>query len=206
MRKQRGGGILDFFRTVGPAGIGPAGPSITINWSNIFALITFFAIITVFALVGVYFGGKQRSDEPASQAGGATGPPMSNLPGQIVISNILGAPSAGQAIVYFSKKEAAGTTCDDCTVQFDVTLTYKGGSPQQEPKFITLTAPISSGTLLIPYGESPSGFSPLQPGHMGPTAAPTSVLIKVDARVMSRENPAMKGGLTTFSKTIPYIA
>lgn len=171
---------------------------------GIFVLIILSGIGTL-----VYFmlnNLKNTGGQPSSEGGGAVGPPTSSLPGQIVISNILGAPSAGQAIVYFSKKESVGTTCDDCNVQFDVTLTYSGGSPQQEPKYITLTAPISSGTLLIPYGESASGFSPLQPGHMGPTAPPTSVLIKVDARVMSRENPAMKGGLTTFSKTIPYTA
>ena len=173
-------------------------------------IIGFFGLVILTGIGAiVYFMLKnlKKTDEPSSSGGGgAVGPPTSSLPGQIVISNILGAPSAGQAIVYFSKKEAAGTTCDDCNVQFDVTLTYKGGSPQQEPKIITLTAPISSGTLLIPYGESASGFSPLQPGRMGPTAPPTSVLIKVDARVMSKENPAMKGGLTTFSKTIQYTA
>lgn len=212
MRKYRGGGILDYFRTITP-GVAGSGPLLIIQWNNIFAIIAFLAIIGIIIGVAIYFRKTPSDSEPSSQGGGGgsssggeVGPPMSKLPGQVVISNILGAPSAGQAIAYFSKKEASGTTCDDCDVEFDVTLTYKGGSPQQDPKFMKLTAPINSGTLLIPYGESASGFSPLQPGHMGPTAQPTSVEIKLDARVMSKENPNMKGGLTSFSKTIPYTA
>jgi hypothetical protein len=206
--RKRGGGILDYFRTVGPAG-GPAGPTIGINWTNIFLTFLLIGMLIGFIILIVYFTTKSRDSEPSTPdggKGGSVGPPMSNLPGEVVISNILAAPSAGQAILYFSKKEAAGTTCDDCNVQFDITLTYKGGSPQQEPKLITLTAPVNSGTLLIPYGESAGGFSPLQPGHMGPTTQPTSVTIKADARVMSKENPNMKGGLTTLTKSVPYTA
>lgn len=209
--RKRGGGILDYFRTVGPAGIGPGGPSISIKWGNLTLTILF--ILLLGGLIGliVYFTTTSSDSQPSTSGGGgggggSVGPPMSKLPGEVVISNILGAPSAGQAILYFSKKEASGTTCDDCNVQFDVTLTYKGGSPPQPSKILTLTAPLNSGTLLIPYGESAGGFSPLQPGHMGPSTAPTSVLIKVDARVISNENPSMRGGLTTLSKSIPYTA
>lgn len=203
MRKQRGGG---FFYTMVQGAAGALYPEI--NWGNIGLVLLLLIVIGGAIAAIVYALTKPKTGSGSSNSGPSgypVGPPMNREPGRVDIAAIAQGPSAGQAIVYFSKHESAGTTCDTCQVKFDLIMTYTGGSPKQADKYDSITAPINAGTVMIPYGTSTSNFGPLTPGGSN-TVPPTSVRINVTARVIDPTNPNMLGAPTTFSKTIPYTA
>jgi len=196
MAKRRGGGLFK--------------DDITGAWTPFGNIMFAIAGVVVLGLLGLglYFILKDFQPTRGEDAGPEkhkTGPGTDTLPGKVNIAEILNAPSAGQAILYFSKHEEAGTTCDTCNVQFDVDLTYTGGSPSQPPKHEVVMAPLNSGTVIIPYGQPSSGFSPVTPGS-NTAQPPTSVVVAVTARVVSNANPSLKGAATSFSKTIPYAS
>jgi hypothetical protein len=201
MPRKRGGG---FFTTTVPALL-PGGVATTVvNWKNIIFLILGIIILGVIIGVSVWAGTRPKKDEKGTDGGGgAVGPKYSDLPGRITIAEVAQAPSSGQAIIYFSKAEAAGTTCDVCTAEFDINLTYTGGTPQQPPVYKMITAPSTSGVVTFDYSvftpPPPTGAQNIQIN----TSPPTQVQIDITVRSITPQGRA--GGSTTFSKTIPYV-
>lgn len=175
--------------------------------------LTWVSIILIFVLVvGVVLAivlpltlGKKDHDKHEQPSGGGAVAPMSNLPGRITIAEVAQAPSAGQGIIYFSQDQAAGTVCESCTAQFDINLSYSGGQPTPESTFKTVTSPSTSGVVTFDYSVSGSGFNPLTPGG-NTTTPPNQVTVQITARSISSQDPTKKGGSTSFSKTIPYVA
>lgn len=163
------------------------------------SLIAIAVIILIIGVsVGIYYGvtGSSNHSDNDHKKLNPVGPDINKLPGTIDIVSVGQAPSAGQAIVYFSKHEAEGTTCDTCEVEFSVNLNYTGGS-NVTPVTKTINAPLNSGTMIIPYWIS------IKPaGHPAP---PTSVQIDITARVVDSTNPSNKGRPISYSKTLPYI-
>ncbi len=175
------------------------------NWSNIFiTIITVLVVLGVIVLILMLVLRHPKESEPAPSGGGAVAP-MSNIPGPLTIAEVAQAPSAGQAIIYFSQDRVAGAACDTCTAQFDINLSYSGGQPTPGPIFRTVTAPSTSGVVTFDYSVSGSGFSPLTPGGSTSTP-PNQVGVKITARSISSQDPTKKGSPTSFSKTIPYVA
>lgn len=163
-------------------------------------------IILVSVGLGLYYGmrhGDRPSEAPKS-GGGAVAPPYSKRPGRVNIAEVAQAPSAGEAIIYFSQAEEGGVVCDTCTAEFGINITYTGGSPPQEPKYQTVTSPATSGVARFTYGTSAGGFSPLTPGGSN-ASPPTSMQIDITARSMV-PGTGTSGGSTSFSKTLPYVA
>ena len=198
MTRKRGGGFF-WTKTDVPGGVSVT----TINWKNIILLIIGIVILGVIIGVSVWAGTRPKDEKRSDdRGGGSVGPKYSGLPGRITIAEVVQAPSSGQAIIYFSKAEAGGTTCDVCTAEFNVNLTYIGGTPQQPPAYKMITAPSTTGIVTFDYGVPTSGFDPLQPGNVI-SSPPTQVQIDVTSRSITPEGKA--GGPTTFSKTIPYV-
>ena len=199
MVKRRGGAIIDFFRTVDPT----TGSS-SITTLSIILIIILIAGILLAIVLPFVLGKKDTSSSSQPTGGGTVAPPMSTIPGKITIAQVAQAPSAGQAIIYFSQAQASGSVCDTCTATFDINMTYTGGSPSQPPSFKTVTASATSGTVLFDYGFSQGPFSPITPGGSN-TVPPTSVSLQITARSTNPQTGAI-GSPTTFSKTIPYVA
>jgi hypothetical protein len=194
---RRGGGI---FRTA-PDPITGATKLTTLSVVLILILVVGVVLAIVLPLTLL----KPKDESTEQTGGGAVGPGFSKLPGRITIAELTQAPSAGQGIIYFSQAQAAGTVCDTCTAIFDISITYSGGNPQQEPVTKTVSAPSTSGTVTFDYGVPEPRFNPLQPG-VANTTPPTQVQIDVTARSVSSQDPSKKSGATSFSKTIPYVA
>jgi len=153
--------------------------------------------VMIYVLIKV-FGKKE---EPEHSKGHAVAPPISKQPGRINVAEVAQSPSAGQAIIYFSQAEAAGTTCESCTASFDIQMSYSGGMPVPAPSFQTVTTSPANGTVTFDYSV------PTQTGGTtGPQPTPpNSVSFSITARSINPETGAT-GLTTTFSKTIPYIA
>lgn len=197
MAKRRGGAI---FQNVDPlTGIS--------SWTLLSKMLFTLFIIILVALAGysIYLAiailTETSPGGSAQKGGGAVAPPISKIPGRITIAEVAQSPSAGQAIIYFSQAEAAGTTCDTCTATFDINLTYVGGLPSQPPADKTVTAPATSGTVIFDYSV------PTQTGgSTSPTPSPpTQVTVSITARSVSSEDPTKSGAPTTFTKSIPYV-
>lgn len=200
MVKRRGGGF--FTTTINP----PGGIPVTqTNWRNIFLFILVIVILGVIIGVSVYYG--TRPKEPSSEGqkgGGAVAPPYSKRPGRINIAEVAQAPSAGQGIIYFSQAEEQGVLCDTCTAEFNINITYTGGTPV-EPQFKKVTSPSTSGVARFDYSVFiPPPSTPGQQIHTG-TTPPTSMQVEVNARSMI-PGTGISGGTTTFTKTLPYVA
>lgn len=177
----------------------------TTNWGNVLILIVSILVLGLVAgvITWAVISNKPQSNQNQQTGGGAVGPPISTIPGRITIAEVAQAPSAGQAIIYFSQAEASGTTCQTCTATFDVNMTYVGGNPTQPPGFKTVTAPSTSGTVTFEYGASTGGFSPLTPGGNN-TVPPSQVQLSITARSTNPQT-GKSGPQTTFTKTIPYV-
>lgn len=148
-----------------------------------------------------------RKDEKDSkqEGGGAVAPSYEKVPGRITIAEVSQAPSAGQAIIYFSQAQASGTVCDTCTAAFDIIMTYSGGSSDQEPVHKSVTATSTSGTVIFDYSVfTPDQPTPGQNININ-TSSPTSVQLDITARSTNPQTGSV-GGSTSFSKTIPYVA
>lgn len=199
MVKRRGGAIIDFFRTVDPT----TGSS-SITTLSMFLIFILLAGVILAIVLPLVLGNKDTPSPSQPTGGGSVAPPTATIPGQIKIAEIAQAPSAGQAIIYFSQAQASGSVCDTCTATFDINMTYTGGSPSQPPSYKSVTASATSGTVTFEYGFSQGPFSPITPGGSN-TVPPTSVTLDVTARSTNPQTGAI-GGPTTFSKTIPYVA
>ena len=193
-----------------PAGYAalPAGPVATTgsswfskNFNNI--VLGVFMVVFISTIFGVIIWviTKEKKNKPdqgggTTPSGGAVDPGMSNRPGRVDIAAINQGPSAGQAIIYFSKAEAAGTTCDSCEVEFKTTMTYTGAYPSNpDPVTNVTTVPLSAGIVNISYAsQNPRGSDSL----------PTQVQIDVTATVI---NPitGVRGGPVSKSTQLPYI-
>jgi hypothetical protein len=194
---RRGGAIIDWFQTSNPI----TGTSTMTTLSKFLVFILLAGIILAIVLPLVL----TKKDAPASQptgSGGSVAPPIDTLPGRITIAEVAQAPSAGQAIVYFS--QASSATCESCIASFDINTTYTGGSPSQHPSFKTLTSPSNSGTLTFEYGASQGPFDPITPGGNN-TTPPTSVTVQITARSTNPQTGAISSP-TSYTKTIPYVA
>lgn len=193
MAKRRGGGLFTDDLT----------GNMTI-FSKVFSSIFLIAALVGFGFLVYFliktFAPKKHDDKP--EEGGGNVSPFDKIPGPLKIAEVAQAPSAGQAIIYFS--QAAGSVCDTCTALFDINITYSGGQPT--PPFTTkqVTASSNSGVVTFDYSVSGSGFSPVTPGHSTPNL-PTSVQLDITARSVSSHDPSKKSGPTSFSKTIPYV-
>jgi len=170
------------------------------NFNNI--LIGIFVFILIAAVIGVVVWAvlkekdkKKDSGEP-SPSGGTVGPSYSNLPGRVEIAGINQGPSAGQAIVYFSKAEASGTTCETCEVEFQINTSYTGAYPSNpDPVRNVRTVPLTSGIVNITY-------TPQNP--RGSDSLPTQVQIDVTATVINTVT-GVRGGPVSKSVQLPYI-
>jgi hypothetical protein len=175
-------------------------------------LTTLSIILILLLIVGIILAivlpltlGKKR-DEPASkESGGAVAPPYSKRPGRINIAEVAQAPSAGQAIIYYSQAEEQGVLCDTCTAEFSINLSYVGGNPQPESQYKIVTSPSLNGVARFDY----SVFTP-PPTTGGQnirtnTTPPTQVQVEISARSLV-PGTGISGGTTTFSKTLPYVA
>lgn len=194
-RRLRGGG---FFSTTT---ISPGGMSVkTIHWWNIFYFILGLVVLGTIIGVAVYFGTRKKQDDsgPEHRSGGST---MNKVPGSIKIAEVSQAPSAGQAIIYFSQQQAPGASCDNCTSTFDINMTYYGGKPNPSPVFKKVTGSSTSGTVTFDYSIPSQTGTPMP---LAPTP-PTQVNVKITAREVDPATGKM-GGPTSFSKTIPYVA
>jgi hypothetical protein len=185
-RRYKGGGIFT--------------DDLTGGWTTLSKFLFLIAGLTVLGLliwmiVALVLKYTQNNTAPSPQ-GGSVAPPMSGTPGRVTIAEIAQAPSSGQAIIYFSKAEAAGTTCDTCEVEFNVTTTYTGAYPSNpDPVTNVTTAPLSAGAVYITY-------TPQNP--RGADSLPTQVQINVTATVV---NPVtgVRGGPVSASTQLPYI-
>lgn len=193
---RRGGGIFTY--VADPVTGATKFTSLTI-------ILIFLAIVAgVLAIVLPLVLLKPHDEEGPKEPRGKVGPPMNQLPGRINIAEVAQAPSAGEAIIYFSLAEEAGTVCDTCTAEFDINLTYVGGSPTQSPAHKKVTSAATSGTARFEYGSSTGGFSPLTPGGSNATP-PTQVQVEITARSVVPGTGKL-GAPTTFSKTLQYVA
>lgn len=175
-------------------------------------LTTLSIILILVIIVGIVLAivlpltlGKRHDDIPKEPSGGAVAPPYNKRPGRINIAEVTQAPSAGEAIIYYSQAEEQGVLCDTCTAQFDINLTYIGGNPQPSPDHKIVTSPSLNGVARFDYGV----FTP-PPSTGGQnirtnTTPPTQVQVEITARSML-PGSGISGGSTTFSKTIPYVA
>jgi hypothetical protein len=175
----------------------------TILGSGVVSLLILVVLAGV--AVGVYFiikefGRHEKPDEKEPE-GGKVGPPISGIPGKITIAEVAHAPSAGQGIIYFSQAEASGTTCEACTAEFDVNITYSGGRPTPSPSYKKVTAPVLNGVVTFDYSVPTQTGGSTQPDVM----PPTQMDVSVSARSINAES-GQTGGPTTFSKTLPYVA
>lgn len=179
-----------------------AGPSwFRTNFNNIaLGLFMVVFITTIFGVIIWVLTKEKKHDSggggSATPSGGAVDPGMSNRPGRVDIAAINQGPSAGQAIIYFSKAEATGATCDSCEVEFKTTMTYTGAYPSNpEPLTKVTTVPLSAGIVNITYTpESPRGSDSL----------PTQVQIDVTATVINVIT-GVRGGPVSKSTQLPYI-
>lgn len=176
------------------------------SWTGLSKFLFSIAGLTIVGLliwmvVSIVMNSKSDGGSPPPSGGGAVAPPMSKLPGRITIAEVAQAPSAGQAIIYFSQAEAAGTTCDTCTATFDINLTYSGGLPTPSPVYKQATAPSVSGVVTFDYSvpTQTGGSTPITP------TPPTQVTVSITARSVSNEDPSKKGSPTTFTKTLTYV-
>lgn len=198
MAKRKVGGF--FTKTVtDPAGF----VTKVTDWRSIIALIVTLVIVAVIVGVVLYVALTPKKESPEEPSGGgAVAPSYSKIPGNITIAEVTQAPSAGQAIIYFSQAQAAGTVCDTCTAMFDINLTYSGGLPVPPPSLKQVTASSTSGVVTFDYSvpTQTGGSTPPEP------TPPAQVSIQVTARSVSSQDPSKKSGPTSFSKTIPYVA
>jgi hypothetical protein len=213
-KRKVGGGIFDSIRgafSVPPPGnpqlaaslaAAPvaSGPSwFSRNLNNI--LIGVFLVIFVAAVLGIVVWALLKENDRKKGEGGSTGgsvaPAYSNFPGKVEIAAINQGPSAGQAIIYFSKAEAYGTTCDTCEVEFKTTTTYTGAYPDNpDPVTNVTTVPLTAGIANISYtSQSPRGYDSL----------PTQVQIDVTATVINTVS-GLRGQPVSKSVQLPYIA
>lgn len=191
---KRGGALIDYFRSVDP--ITGASKITTLSIVLIFVLIVLVLLAVILPLT---LGRDKDQEEPKESK--KTGPPMSGIPGRITIAEVAQAPSAGQAIMYFSQAEASGTTCESCTAEFDVNITYSGGRPVPPPQYKKLTAPALSGTVTFEYSVPTQTGGSTRPD----VEPPNQMDITVHARSVNTQTGQI-GGATSFSKTLPYIA
>jgi hypothetical protein len=171
--------------------------------------IAFVGIIMLGALgVLTYFlikdFGKGQSTQPSGGPQNPVAPPMSNLPGRIKIAEIAQAPSAGQAVIYFSQAEGPGVSCETCTADFDIQLSYDGGNPKAPPAFKKETAPSKNGLLTFDYSVLTPSPGSNQNIRVNQTP-PSFVNITVNARSVNPQTGVM-GSLTSFNKRLAYIA
>jgi hypothetical protein len=190
MAKRKGGGIFV--------------DDITGNWTiltkSLYSIL-FLAVIGGISYVLYLVFSKSKRDGPVEPERHSVGPNMNRIPGTVDIASVAQGPSAGQAIIYFSKHEAGGTTCDTCEVEFSINLSYSGGSSVPSPTPTIVTAPLNSGNAMVNYGiPEPYTHTPPLP------TPPTSVRLDITARVTDPTNPSNSGRPTSFSKTLPYVA
>lgn len=194
---KRGGGIFTYVAD-------PLTGATKLTSISIF-LIFLLIVGVILAIVLPLTIGKKRDDGEPSGPSGKVGPPMSQLPGRINIAEVAQAPSAGQAIIYYSLAEEAGTVCDTCEAVFDISLKYVGGTPPHEPEHKIVTSPALNGIARFDYSVfAPSPSTPGQNIHTN-TSPPTQVEIEVTARSQV-PGTGKRGAPTTFSKTLQYVA
>ena len=152
--------------------------------------------VVVWALLRESEKKKDSGGGGSSPSGGTVGPSYSNLPGRVDIAGINQGPSAGQAIIYFSKAEASGTTCETCEVEFKTTTSYTGAYPSNpDPVTDVKTVPLTAGIVNITYtSQNPRGSDSL----------PTQVQIDVTATVINTVT-GVRGGPVSKSVQLPYI-
>ncbi len=211
-KRKVGGGIFDSIKSafsVPPPGNSalaaqpvslPSTPSwFSRNLNNI--LIGVFLFIFIAAVLGIVVWALLKENDRKKGGGGPTGgsvaPAYSNFPGKVEIAAINQGPSAGQAIIYFSKAEAYGTTCDTCEVEFKITTTYTGAYPDNPgPDTNVTTVPLTAGIANISYtSQTPRGYDSL----------PTQVQIDVTATVINTVS-GLRGQPVSKSVQLPYIA
>lgn len=192
MAKRRGGGIFTY--VTDPI----TGATEFTTFTYVLIVLLFVGIVLAIVLPLTLI---DRHKPETRTGGGAVAPPMSQQPGRINIAEVAQSPSAGQAIIYFSQAEASGTTCDTCTAEFDVNISYVGGQPNPAPVFKKVTAPALSGTTTLDYSVSTQtgGTTPPLP------TPPTQINLSITSRSVNPQN-GVKGAPTTFSKTLPYVA
>lgn len=193
---KRGGGIFTYV----------ADPVTGATKYTSLSIILIFLLVVALVLAIVLPLMLLKKDDDKKEGGGAVAPPYSKLPGRITIAEVTQAPSAGQAIIYFSQAQASGTVCDTCTAVFDIIMTYSGGNPTQDPVHKQITAPSTSGVITFDYSVfTPDRHTPGQNININ-TTPPTSVQLDITARSTNPQNPSKTSGSTSFSKTIPYVA
>lgn len=197
MARRKGGGL--FTSSVTDA----AGVVTNVtNWTSILVVTVTVVVVITIVVVVFYFAlkPKEGKHEESKSGGGDVAPPMSQQPGRITIAEVAQAPSSGQAIIYFSQSEASGVTCDTCTAEFDVNITYTGGQPVPPPTHKKVTSPVLNGTVTFDYSV------PTETGGTTPPLPipPTQVSLDITARSINPQN-GIRGGPSSFSKNIPYV-